>query len=60
VDVFPLNGRFAGGKSLTVAFTFSCGTFQCFDGFFEQTIQLRGGGQAKARKNAVRGKSTPR
>jgi hypothetical protein len=42
-DVFPQDGKFAGGKTMTVAFWFSCGPFQCADGFVEQTIQLRGG-----------------
>jgi hypothetical protein len=42
-DVVPQNGKFAGGKSLTTTFTFSCGPFQCSSGFSEQTIQLHGG-----------------
>ena len=42
-DVFPQNGKFAGGKTLTVTFAFSCGPFQCAEGFVEQTVQLRGG-----------------
>jgi len=50
VDLFPQNGRFAGGKTMTVTFTFACGAFECSDGFFEQTIQLRGGPQGKAAK----------
>jgi hypothetical protein len=41
-DVFPQNGKFAGGKSLTTTFTFSCGPFQCRSGFAEQTVQLHG------------------
>ena len=54
VDLTPENGRFAGGKTMTVTFAFSCGVAQCTDGFFEQTIQLRGGGQAKGAKPGVR------
>lgn len=39
-DVLPQNGKFAGGKSLTMTFAFSCGPFQCSSGFSEQTVQL--------------------
>lgn len=42
-DVFPQNGKFAGGKTLTVTFAFSCGPFECGVGFVEQKVQLRGG-----------------
>lgn len=42
-EVFPENGRFAGGKTMTVAFAFSCGAFECTEGFAEQTVRLRGG-----------------
>lgn len=42
-NVFPQNGKFAGGKSLTTTFTFACGPFQCSSGFGEQIVQLRGG-----------------
>ncbi len=42
-DILPQNGKFAGGKAMTLTFAFSCGPFQCSDGFVEQTIQLRGG-----------------
>lgn len=42
--VVPQSGKFAGGKSLTMTFTFACGPFQCSSGFSQQTIQLRGGG----------------
>jgi hypothetical protein len=41
--VFPDNGKFAGGKAMTVTFAFSCGAFQCADDFVEQTVRLRGG-----------------
>lgn len=42
-DVSPDNGKFAGGKAMTVAFSFACGVFECADGFTEQTVRLRGG-----------------
>lgn len=42
-EVFPTNGKFKGGKAMTVTFAFSCGPFECADGFAEQTVQLRGG-----------------
>ena len=42
-DVFPQNGKFKGGKALTLTFAFSCGAFECGAGFAEQTVQLRGG-----------------
>jgi hypothetical protein len=41
-EVFPANGKFAGGKAMTVTFTFSCGPFDCAEGFVEQTVRLRG------------------
>jgi hypothetical protein len=41
-DVFPENGKFAGGKAVTIAFSFACGSFECADGYTEQTVQLRG------------------
>ena len=42
-EVFPQTGKFKGGKTLTVTFAFSCGAFECADGFAEQTVQLRSG-----------------
>lgn len=42
-EVFPQNGKFKGGKALTVTFALSCGLFECGSGFVEQTVQLRGG-----------------
>ncbi len=42
-EVFPQNGKFKGGKALTVTFGISCGLFECGSGFVEQTVQLRGG-----------------
>jgi len=41
-DVYPDNGKFVGGKALTVAFAYSCGILDCTDGFVEQTVMLRG------------------
>lgn len=42
-DVFPQNGKFKGGKTLTLNFATSCGVFECGFGFAEQIVQLRGG-----------------
>jgi len=42
-DVFGQNGKFAGGKALTVSFSTSCGPFECAFGFAQQTVQLKGG-----------------
>jgi hypothetical protein len=42
-EVFPENGSFQGGKAMTVTFAFSCGPFECAEGFVEQTVLLRGG-----------------
>lgn len=39
----PTNGKFAGGKSVTVLISFACGSSRCADGFTEQTVQLKGG-----------------
>jgi hypothetical protein len=43
-QVFGDNGRFVGGKAMTVTFAFACGAFDCAEGFVEQTVRLRGGG----------------
>ena len=43
VDVFADSGKFAGGKALTVSFSFACGLFECADGYNEQTVLLSGG-----------------
>lgn len=42
-EVFPENGKFAGGKTLTLDFATSCGALECTFGFVEQKVQLRGG-----------------
>lgn len=39
--VFPDNGKFAGGRSAAVAFTFACGPLFCSEGYAEQTVKLR-------------------
>jgi hypothetical protein len=41
-QVFPDNGKFAGGKALAVSTGFSCGVFDCGEGFAEQLVMLRG------------------
>jgi hypothetical protein len=42
-QVFPENGKFAGGKTMTVNFATSCGALECAFGYAEQKVQLRGG-----------------
>jgi hypothetical protein len=42
-DVYPENGKFAGGRALTASFSFGCGQFECNGGYVEQTVMLRGG-----------------
>jgi len=42
-EIFPQNGLFKGGKTLTLNFSQACGAFECAFGFAEQTVQLRGG-----------------
>jgi hypothetical protein len=41
--VVPEDGKFAGGKTMTVTFALACGVFECADGYVEQTVKLRGG-----------------
>ncbi len=48
-DIVPQSGQFRG-KTMTVTFAFSCGPFQCADGFVQRTVQLRGGGQGRGHK----------
>lgn len=43
-EVTGANGRFAGGKALTVGLGFGCGDLFCSETFVEQTVYLRGGG----------------
>jgi hypothetical protein len=42
-DIYPENGKFAGGKTLTASFSFGCGLFECNGTYVEQTVMLRGG-----------------
>jgi hypothetical protein len=46
-DVFGQNGKFGGGKAMTVSLAVACGAFECATGFNEQTVQLKGGGRTK-------------
>jgi hypothetical protein len=41
-EIYPQFGIFKGGKALTISFAFSCGAFECSEGYVEQTVQLRG------------------
>jgi hypothetical protein len=41
-EVFPQNGVFKGGKTLTLNFALSCGVFECSFDYAEQKVQLRG------------------
>ncbi|HEX2028879.1 MAG TPA: hypothetical protein VHF25_12865 [Nitriliruptorales bacterium] len=43
LEVTPENGKFAGGKAVSVAFAVACGQFDCGFGFEERTVRLRGG-----------------
>ena len=42
VEVFPISGRFAGGKALSVTFAVACGTFGCGTDYEERIVRLRG------------------
>jgi hypothetical protein len=39
--VYPQNGKFAGGKTLTVNFAYACGPLECAYGYVQKTVQLR-------------------
>jgi hypothetical protein len=41
VEVLPTNGKFAGGKAVSVAFAFACGDFSCGMDFEQTRIMLR-------------------
>jgi Family of unknown function (DUF6299) len=41
-EIFPQNGIFKGGKTISVTFAVSCGPFECGFGFVEQKVLLRG------------------
>lgn len=42
-QVYPQNGKFAGGKTMTVNNAYACGPFECAFGYAEQKVQLSGG-----------------
>jgi hypothetical protein len=44
-EIFPYNGKFAGGKTASFTFSFACGTFECTGGYVQQQVKLRGGKQ---------------
>jgi hypothetical protein len=39
-DIYPENGRFAGGKAASVTFAVACGPFECAFDYEERTVQL--------------------
>ena len=41
--VYPQNGKFAGGKTMTVSVAYACGLLNCAYGYVEQKVQLSGG-----------------
>ena len=41
VEVLPSNGKFAGGKAVSVTFALACGRFSCNPDFQEATVRLR-------------------
>lgn len=43
VQVSGTNGKFAGGKSAAVSFTFACGTTTCVEGYETHRVMLKGG-----------------
>lgn len=43
MDIQADNGKFAGGKSASIVFSFACNEFECGDSFTEQTVRLRKG-----------------
>jgi hypothetical protein len=42
-QVYPENGKFAGGKTMTVSTAYACGSLDCAYGYAEQKVQLSGG-----------------
>ena len=40
VEVFPFNGIFKGGSTVTVTFAVACGAFQCGVGFDQSVVRL--------------------
>lgn len=45
VTVPPNSGKFAGGKALTVSYSYVCGIFDCAFGYVDQKVQLSKGGK---------------
>jgi hypothetical protein len=39
--VYPQNGKFAGGKAMTVSTAYTCGASECAFGYAEKTVMLR-------------------
>jgi hypothetical protein len=46
-DIFPFNGVFKGGRTITVTFATACGTFECGEGYDESIVTLSGGSGKK-------------
>jgi len=42
LEVFPSNGKFAGGKAVSVTFALACGAFECGTDYEERIVRLRG------------------
>jgi hypothetical protein len=42
VEVFPDNGKFAGGKAVSVTFAVACGALECGTDYQEWIVRLRG------------------
>ena len=42
VEVLPITGKFAGGRTVSVTTAFACGFFSCGSDFEETTVRLRG------------------
>jgi hypothetical protein len=42
VEVFPVSGKFAGGKALSVTFAVACGPLECGTDYDEWIVRLRG------------------
>jgi hypothetical protein len=40
MDVYPENGKFAGGKAASVTFAIACGAFDCGFDYEERTVQI--------------------
>ena len=42
LEVLPTNGKFAGGKAVSITFAVACGAFECGTDYEEWTVRLRG------------------